>query len=138
MGALVYRTASLLSLLATILALIPVLLPVVCLVALISSLAILGLCAGEALEEGPIWRRAWNGFFRRPLRRSARAIGIALVLYGAVWLHSELFYVGPLKRDQEPFRKDAAEQLKENAAPNGPEGNHPVPDAGPPSGAGKM
>lgn len=114
-----YRLASLLSILAMALAFIPVLLPAVCVLAALVAVLVLGSTAGPQTEVKTLWSQVWGGSGSRPFRRSIRAVAISAILYGLLWVHSELFYVGPLKRDQEPFRKDAVEQLKEHSAPGG-------------------
>jgi O-antigen ligase len=104
------------------LAFVPVLFPVVLVVAIPLALFMVAL----------LWRARRQGEFERLssdptgpvrriesriLRRSIFAIATSLILYTLLWLHSQFFYIGPLKRDQEPFRQDAIEQFREGQKP---------------------
>lgn len=113
---------SVLSFLLLGLAFVPVLFPVVLAVAIPLALFMVALL-WKARRQGEFERLTSDptGPVRRIesriLRRSIFAMGTSVIVYVLLWLHSQFFYIGPLKRDQEPFRQDAIEQFREGQKP---------------------
>lgn len=100
------------------LALIPILFPVVLALGIPLAGAMVFLL-WRARRRGELQPQSMDptGPVQRPesriLRRSLFAMGMAVVLYALLWLHSHFFYIIPLKQEQEPFRQDAIEQFQE-------------------------
>lgn len=103
---------------ALILAFIPVLFPVVLIMGVLVCLTVVSFFREGASVDADTGIRLFRfpGFGKgtNPLTRSILAMVVSLGLYLVLWLHSQLFYVGPLKKDQEPLRRDAFERMRES------------------------